>query len=44
MRSPFQRGDRTYTSEADVCGRQILTHEEDPRVGRVKYNSRGPIT
>ena len=28
---PFQRGDRLYTSESDVCRRQILTYKVDPR-------------
>ena len=26
----FQRGDRFYTSESDVCRRQILTYKNDP--------------
>ena len=29
--SPFQRGDRLYTSESDVCRRQILTYKDGPR-------------
>ena len=28
--TPFQRGDRIYTSESDVCIRQILTYEDYP--------------
>ena len=32
----FQRGDRLYTSESDVCRRQILTSEVDPRAERAK--------
>ena len=27
--SPFQREDRFYTSESDVCRRQILTYKDD---------------
>ena len=33
---PFQRGDRFYTSESDVCGRQILTHKDGPHTARIK--------
>ena len=29
--SPFQRVERLYTSESDVCRRQILTYKNDPR-------------
>ena len=32
----FQRGDRLYASESDVYRRQILTHKDGPRAGRVK--------
>ena len=32
----FQCGDRLYTSEADVHGRQILLYKDDPRIERVK--------
>ena len=28
---PFPRGDRLYTSESDVCRRQILTYKGGPR-------------
>ena len=28
---PFQRGDRLYTSESDVCRRQILTYKDGLR-------------
>ena len=27
----LQRGGRLYTSESDVCRRQILTYKDDPR-------------
>ena len=30
------RGDRLYTSESDVCRRQILTYKDDPRTERMK--------
>ena len=30
----FQRGDRPYTSESDVCRRPILTYKDDPRAKR----------
>ena len=33
---PFQYGDRFYTSESDVCRRQILTYKDDPRTERIK--------
>ena len=36
LTQPFQRGDRLYTSESDVCGRQILTYKDDPRAERIK--------
>ena len=32
----FQCGDRLYTSESDVCRRQILTYKDGPRTERVK--------
>ena len=32
----FQRGDRLYTSEFDVCRRQIVTYINGPRAERVK--------
>ena len=32
----FQRGDRLYTSESDVCRRQILTYKDSPRTERTK--------
>ena len=32
----FQRGDRLYTSESDVCRRQILAYKVDPRTKRIK--------
>ena len=43
--SPFQCSDRLYTSESDVCRRQILTYKDSPRTGK-KNNSNGrrPIT
>ena len=34
--SHFQRGDRLYTSESDVCRRQILTYKDDPHTERIK--------
>ena len=34
---PFQRKDRLYTSESDVCGRQILTSKVDSRTEKSKY-------
>ena len=34
--SLFQRGDRLYASESDVCRRQILTTKEDPCAERIK--------
>ena len=33
---PSQRGDRPYTSESDVCRRQILTYKDGPRTERTK--------
>ena len=33
---PLQSGDRFYTSESDVCRRQILTYKDDPRTERIK--------
>ena len=36
MISPLQCGDILYSSESDVCGRQILTIKVDPRTARVK--------
>ena len=33
---PFQRVDRYYTSESDVCGRQNLTYKDGPRTERIK--------
>ena len=32
----LQRGDRLYTSESDVCRRQILTYKIGPQAVRVK--------
>ena len=32
----FQCGDRLYTSDSDVCRRQILTYKYSPRAERVK--------
>ena len=29
-------GNRLYTSESDVCGRQILTYKDDPRTERIE--------
>ena len=34
---PFQRGDRLYTSESDVCRHQILTYEDSPALKELKY-------
>ena len=31
----FQRGDRLYTSESDVCRRQILAYKDGPRTERI---------
>ena len=31
----FQCGDRLYTSESDVCRRQILTSKNGPHAGKV---------
>ena len=33
---PFQCGNRLYTSESDVCRRQILTYKDGPRTERIK--------
>ena len=33
---PFQRGHRLYTSESDVCRRQILTYKDGPCTERIK--------
>ena len=33
---PFQRGDRLYTAESDVCRRQILPYKYDHRAGRIE--------
>ena len=32
----FKCGDRFYTSESDLCRRQILTYQVDPRAEWVK--------
>ena len=32
---PFQCVDRLYTSESDVCRRQIMTYEDGPRTERI---------
>ena len=32
---PLQRGDRLYSTESDVCRRQIVTYKDDPRTERV---------
>ena len=34
--NPFQRKDRCYTLESDVCRRQILAYEDGPRTERIK--------
>ena len=31
----FSASDRLYTSESDVCRRQILTYKDDPRTERI---------
>ena len=31
---PFQHGEHLYTSESDVCRRQILTYKDGPRTER----------
>ena len=36
----FQREDRFYTSESDVCKRQILTYRDDPRTERISAGGR----
>ena len=43
---PFQCGGRLYTSESDVCRRQILTYKDDPALKKNKniYNGRIPLT
>ena len=33
---PVQSGDRFYTSESDVCRRQILTYKDGPRTEGIK--------
>ena len=33
--SPFQRVDRFYTSESDICRRSILTYKDGSRAERV---------
>ena len=33
---PLQCGDRLYTSESDVCRRQILTYKDGPRTERIE--------
>ena len=33
---PFSAGDRLYTSEPDICRRQILTYKDDRRAERIK--------
>ena len=33
---PFHRDNRLYTSESDVCRRQILMYKDDPRTERIK--------
>ena len=33
---PFQRGDRLYAAESDVCRRQILTYKDGPRTEIIK--------
>ena len=33
----FSAGNRLYTSESDVCRRQILTYKDGPRTERVIY-------
>ena len=32
----FQSGDSLYTSESDVCGRQILTYKDSSRTKGIK--------
>ena len=34
--NPFSAGERLYTSESDVCRRQILTYKDCPRTERIK--------
>ena len=36
MSLPFQCGDRLYTSESDVCRRQILMYKDGPRTERIQ--------
>ena len=36
----LQCGDRLYTSESDVCRRQILTYKDGPRAGRVNADKK----
>ena len=33
---PFQPVERLYTSESDVCRRQILTYKDSPRPEKIK--------
>ena len=33
----IQRVDRLYTSESDVCRRQILTHKDSPALKELNY-------
>ena len=33
---PFQRGDRLYTPDSDVCRRQILTSKDAERITKFK--------
>ena len=33
----FQRGDRLWTSESNVCRRQMMTSKVDPRTDSIKY-------
>ena len=42
VRQPLQRGDRLYSSESDVCRRQILTTKVDPRTLRAKLLAVNP--
>ena len=35
----FQCGDRLYTSESDVCRRQILTYKNGPRAEKVTFTT-----
>ena len=41
----MQRRDRLYTSESDVCKRQIMTYKDGPLTERANiYNDRRHIT